>query len=294
MQCAGNPFVLPGHADRSMRVNMVLNADCVRLLQWALPRLRLRWPGFRKVRRQVCKRIQRRLEALELGDVEAYRAYLETHVSEWAVLDGFCRISVSRFYRDKAVFGMIEDELLPDLARRVRAAGRTNLQFWSAGCGSGEEPYTLSLLWNMCLAALHPRLSLDVTATDADPQLLARAARACYTFGSIKDLPATWRETGFVRTEQDEYCLKRRFREKVAFLRQDIRITAPADRFDMILCRNLVFTYFDDSLQRRTAERLVQALGSGGLLIIGVHERLPQGMLGLKARSVRLGIYQRV
>ena len=76
---------------------------CVGFLQWLLPQLHMRWQGFRKVRTQVCKRIQRRISELELTDVDAYRQYLLTHADEWRILDHSCRVTVSRFYRDKVV-----------------------------------------------------------------------------------------------------------------------------------------------------------------------------------------------
>lgn len=76
------------------------NAECVALLRWALPRLGLRWPGFRRVRRQVCKRIARRIKELGLADVAAYRERLECAPEEWPEFDSLCRITISRFYRD--------------------------------------------------------------------------------------------------------------------------------------------------------------------------------------------------
>ena len=75
------------------------DSDCVDFLQWALPRLGLRWPGFRKVRKQVCKRVDRRLRELGVPDAKTYRDFLEKHREEWSVLDSFCRIPISRFYR---------------------------------------------------------------------------------------------------------------------------------------------------------------------------------------------------
>ena len=63
------------------------DTECVRFMQWALPRLRMRWPGFRKVRRQVCKRINRRISELRLNDVKCYREYLQVHQDEWIYLD---------------------------------------------------------------------------------------------------------------------------------------------------------------------------------------------------------------
>ncbi len=248
------------------------DATCVEFLQWALPRLRMRWPGFRKVRRQVCKRVQHRIRTLELGNAAAYRDYLKHHPPEWTVLDGLCRITISRFYRDRGIFDCLGTEVLPALGRQAIACGETALRAWSAGCASGEEPYSLELLW--CFRSGFPALSLHTVATDDDPALLERARRACYSPSSLKDLPHAWRAEAFER-EADVYCLRRRFQENVTFMRQDIRTAMPEGRFDLILCRNLVFTYFEDSLQRETLERLAGKIRPGGVLVLGAHESLP-------------------
>ena len=115
------------------------DADCVRFLQWALPRLRLRWAGFRKVRKQVCKRIARRLGQLELPDLAAYVSLLSRRPEEWEHLDGLCRVTISRFYRDRAVFDCLGNEVLPELAAQARARGQRALRAWSAGCASGQK-----------------------------------------------------------------------------------------------------------------------------------------------------------
>jgi len=87
----------------------------IEFLQVVLPRLGLRWPGFRKVRGQVIKRLKRRLRVLHLQDLAGYAAYLDTHPAEWDVLDAMCRISMSRFYRDKGVFVTLRETLLPHI-----------------------------------------------------------------------------------------------------------------------------------------------------------------------------------
>src|SRR5687767_9866085 len=101
--------------NRNYRLPMK-DAECAGFLQEALPRLGLRWPGFRKVRGLVCKPIGKRLRERGLADLCDYRAYLEAHASEWERLDAFCRIPISRLYRDRAVFAGLEHEVLPVLA----------------------------------------------------------------------------------------------------------------------------------------------------------------------------------
>jgi len=267
------------------------DAEGVRFLQWCLPKLGLIWPGYRKVWRQVYKRILRRLESLSLAALADYQRYLETHPEEWTVLDSSCWISISRFYRDKAVFEFLECEVLPTLARQALTQGECVLRCWSIGCAGGEEPYSLSLLWKLKLQAEFPSVRLVILATDIDERAVARSRRGCYLPSSLKDLPENWRAQGFDRTAE-EFCIKPEFRESVTLLAQDVRQATPEDTFHLILCRYLAFTYFEAPLQSDTLRRLAERLRADGALMIGKGERLPDGEFGLVPWSEREGVYQ--
>lgn len=265
------------------------DSECVVFLQWALPQLHLRWTGFRKVRRQVCRRIRKRLQTLGLKDLRAYREYLERHDEEWIALDRMTAITVSSFYRDNAVWGF----LYPDTLRQLAAADST-LRAWSIGCASGEEPYTLMLAWRMGIKPSGRGARLSVVATDCHEPVLYRARTACYPPGSLKQLPSAWRNRAF-RRKGEEFCLLPEYREGVDFRRQDIRHALPDESFSLILCRNLVFTYFDESLQLGTLARILTRLRAGGALVIGRRETLPENHDGLTAwpGAERLGIYRK-
>jgi len=247
----------------------VTDGECVELLQWALPRLGLRWDGFRKVRRQVCRRVARRLDALGLTDGAAYRRHLEAHAEEWAELDRCCRITISRFWRDRAVFETLRDLVLPALGPSVAA--------WSAGCASGEEPYSL------VLAAIDAGVAIDVLATDVDAGLLDRARAARYPESSLRDLPAGLRARAF-----DDGRLHLAVRGRVHLVQHDVRDDPPPGPFDLVLCRNVAFTYFADDVQRTVAEHLRRSLRHGGALVVGAHETPPADRLEpwLPARGV--------
>lgn len=266
--------------------------DCITFLQDTLPRLGLRWPGFRKVRRQVCKRLQRRLRDLDLPDLDAYRTCLNTHPAEWAVLDSLCRISISRFYRDRAVFDRLRDAVLPALAREALRREEIRLRCWSIGCASGEEPYTLCLLWQLAVHPHFPNLTCHILATDADPHLLTRAAVGCYPASSLRDMPEEWRATAFI-PRGDDYCLHAEFRQGVEFQQQDIRTAAPDGPFDVILCRNLVFTYFDEPGQQQALARIIERLQPGGILVVGKTEQLPADHPALTPWDTHLRLYRR-
>lgn len=269
------------------------NTQAVEFLQWALPRLGLRWPGFRKVWRQVIKRTMRRIRALQLEDIDSYRSYLEAQQEEWKLLDSFCRITISRFYRDRRIFDVLAVEGLPELMDRCRTRGDRRLRCWSAGCGAGEEAYTLVLIW-----ALHPDLrardiALSVLATDADPVQIARAQTGCYAPSSLRELPAPWRDIAF-RAEDGLYRIGREYCQPLTWAVMDLRKAMPEGLFDLILCRNLAFTYFSTDLQSETLLRLGDRLAPGGLLVLGSHEVLPEGSGGWNRWRPGLPIYRKL
>lgn len=267
------------------------DTDCVAFLQWALPKLDLRWAGFRKVRRQVCKRISRRMRALGLSSLSAYRERLARDPDEWIALDSFCRIPISRFWRDRGVYDQLANDILPRLAAEAAAAGRASLRAWSAGCASGEEPYSLAIAFVLGPSP-SPRTVLEIIATDADANLLARAKRGVYGAGSLKDLPPAFRTRAFER-EGPLYRIRPEYRAHVTFRREDIRARMPRGPFDILLCRNLVFTYFGIPLQRALLPKLASRVRRGGFFVIGSHERLPEGAAGLTPEPGAPGIYRR-
>ena len=126
----------------------------VSFLQWALPQLNMRWRGFRKGRRQVSRRIVKRLKILGLTDLASYKKYLQENKEEWKILDNFCRITISRFYRDRIVFDYLASVVLPELANCLQNNKEKHIRIWSAVCASGEEAYTMAVLWSFIMAEL--------------------------------------------------------------------------------------------------------------------------------------------
>ena len=108
-----------------------------------------------------------------------------------------------------------------------------------------------------------------------DEVVLQRAERACFSPGSMKDVPPHWLDTAFERFGQDD-CVRPIHRDGITFKRQDIRSELPAGCFDLVLCRNIIFTYFEIELQRAIFDRLATVLHEGGYLMIGAHEQLPE------------------
>ena len=270
------------------------DSDCVSFLQWALPQMGFRWPGFRKVRRQVCRRVASRLQELDLADLEAYRLRLESHPEEWTHLDGLCRITISRFCRDRGVFAALGSSVLPSLAERARSRGEERLRLWSAGCGAGEELYSVALVWHRAVPDVDPTLELELVGTDTDEHQLERARQAVYPESCLRELPEEWVGDSFTREPSGELRLGADYRRTVHLARQDIRHEFPSGLFHLILCRNLVFTYFDDRSQAQVLTHLISKLVPGGALVLGSHEALPAGEWGLVPWEDAGGILRKI
>ena len=242
-------------------------------LAWALPRRGLRWHGFRRNRRQVYRRLHARIHALGLETTSAYRAYLENHAEEWRELEHLCRVTISRFARDGAIWRTLLDEVLRHLA------SSSTVSAWSAGCGAGEEPYTLAIAWFVEVESAVP---IDILATDIDDIQLARAAAGRFPSGALRELPDAWRRAAF----DDQLCVRAPFRAPIRFVHHDLRSPPPAaGPFDLVLCRNLAFSYFDEATQRAVASSFRAVMRTGGVLVVGLDESLPSGTPGFVLQS---------
>ncbi|MFO8235257.1 MAG: CheR family methyltransferase [Bacteroidales bacterium] len=250
--------------------------NCVEFLQWALPKLNFRWKGYKKVRKQVCKRIQRRMNELQLNNTEEYKIYLQNNKNEWKILDIFCRITISRFYRNQKIFEKIGIEILSYLFKN-----QDKVRCWSVGCASGEEPYSVSLIFFNIIHSISPVKEIEIIATDIDSNVLNRAKNGCYEYTTIKELPEHWKTKCFNKVSST-YCIKNKYKEVVQFQQQDIREKKPEGKFNLILCRNLVATYFEKELQKKILKEMSQKLNKHGFLVLGKNENtdtLPEDLL---------------
>lgn len=268
------------------------DAACRRFLAWALPRLGLRPAAYRRVRGQVCKRIARHMHDLGIAGHDEYRRRLEADVGEWRVLDGLCRVTVTRFGRERDAWLHLRNVVLPELAAVCRNAGRPALCAWSAGCGGGEEPYTLRILWDLELAPLFPSLRLDIVATDADATMLRRARAATYRRGTLRELPSAWLDRAFAESG-DSLRLRPEYRDGIRFEQQDMREEMPDGPFDLVLCRYLAFTYFDGEGRRAALHGIAHRLRPGGVLMLGVKEYPPAWSSEIGPEHRELGFWRR-
>ncbi|TAK42464.1 MAG: tetratricopeptide repeat protein [Betaproteobacteria bacterium] len=202
------------------------------------------------------------------------RPQLETLASHLTVGETY-------FFRERPSFECLEAHVLPALVRD-RRAGERRLRIWSAGCATGEEPYSIA----MALARAIPDLSdwnVSILATDINPRALRKASLGIYGDWSFRDAPAGIRETFFARTKDGRFEIAERIRSMVSFgylnLAEDgyPSVENATNAMDIVFCRN-VLMYFDPAHGRKALEKLGRSLMNDGWLFVNPVE-MPQTAL---------------
>lgn len=176
------------------------------------------------------------------------------------------------FMREKEHFDFLQNRIMPELARK-HSQDRC-IAIWSAGCSSGEEPYTISMYLKEYFSKLPGQWDTRILATDISQRVLDAAKNPRYSAESVKDLPTSWQKRYFIPTEHDTYTVSDSLRNNVIFrsfnLMDPIRFRR---KFDLIFCRN-VMIYFDQPTKKALVKRFYDATLPGGHLFIGHSESL--------------------
>lgn len=225
------------------------------------------------VRPTIRRRVLNRMLSSRIVDMARYLELLRTVPEEPELLLECLTIKVSRFFRDEAVFALLRRSALPDLTSRAPGKG---LLCWSAGCGNGEEAYSLALLLAELQDAEAARRS-RVYGSDIDGRALQKARRGRYTRPVLQELPAELLRCYFTPDAQGScYDLRDRVRSRVRFVQHDLTQTDRAPdgrRFGLICCRNTLI-YFQRPVQQRVLRLLYTSLAPGGYLCLGEAEWL--------------------
>jgi len=218
-------------------------------------------------REMVYARLARRLRALGIGSFDDYVRFLELEPAEWEHCTNALTTNVTAFYREEHHF-----TVLAELARAKK--GADPFRVWSAGCSTGEEPYTIA----MCLAESLPDQNYAVLATDLDTQVIATAREGVYPLQSVLRLPDARQKRFFLKGAgrfEGKARVRREIASHVEFARVNLMDAQwPVEAgLDAIFCRN-VMIYFDKPTQRRLVERFAGLLKPGGLFFAGHAESL--------------------
>ena len=217
-------------------------------------------------------RLAPRMRALGATSFGAYYNHVcDDHDELVRMLDAVCT-NETHFFREPKQFEFLEQHLLP----AWRGAGRKQVRVWSAGCSTGEEPFSIA----MTLAFHLPGASIEILASDLSTKVLARAAEGIWPIERAEEIPLVYRKAFMLRgrgSQEGRMAAKPELAAMIRFERINLNHdTYPVDgRFDLIFCRN-VLIYFDAPSKKRVIDRLLDRLEPAGCLFLGHSESLTQ------------------
>ena len=216
------------------------------------------------------RRIQRRMSVHGLATQAAYDGFVKKNPQELDLLFKEMLIGVTSFFRDPGVWKEFKDAVLPALLARKSAGSR--LRAWIVGCSTGEEAYSLAMVFKEVVAELPAAAgySIQIFASDLSADAINTARRGWYPAKIATEMDAA-RLAKFFSAQGDGYLIDKQVREMVLFAQHDVILDPPFTKLDLLSCRNLMI-YFNASLQRRLMPLFSYSLLSGGALLLGSSE----------------------
>jgi two-component system CheB/CheR fusion protein len=238
------------------------------------------------------RRIERRMAmaGLSMSSTGRYLTMLRADAAEIEKLASDLLIHVTSFFRDPNVFALLETDFIPDLLRS--SAGEKTLRLWIAGCSTGQETYSLAMLFLEQIAKAKSDLRLQVFASDVDPGAVARAREGLYPADIALEMSAE-RLARFFTIEDHGYRVRPELRETIVFAVQDVLADPPFSRMDMISCRNLMI-YLQPDAQAKVLSLFHFALREGGLLLLGNAEAVNHAEGRFETVSTAERVYRRI
>lgn len=239
-------------------------------------------------KKTLLRRIEKRMSVCRIAEFQRYVQFVCENVEEAIALFQDALIGVTRFFRDKKAFDLIKGSVLPTLFE-TKAANKV-IRVWSVGCSTGEEPYSLAMLFQDYIDRTKSKVSVKIFATDLNKEALRFASAGVYPENITADVSDVHLGKYFSRNENG-FTIDQEIRNKVIFSGHNILQDPPFNRVDLIVCRNLLI-YFDAEAQRKILSFFSFALNTGGFLCLGKSESVADLSNYYKTLNYRWKIYK--
>jgi len=220
----------------------------------------------------IYRRVERRMGLHQIDKIATYVRFLRENPREIELLSKELLIGVTSFFRDPPAWEQLKEEVIPALLEAHPKGGV--LRAWTAGCSSGEEAYSLVMVFKEALERVNPagRFSLQVFATDLDRDAIDRARAGVYPANIAADISSE-RLRRFFAQDEHGYRVGKEIRETVVFAPQDLIMDPPFTKLDLLICRNLLI-YLDQGMQKKLIPLFHYSLNPGGVLFLGSAETI--------------------
>ncbi|CAM8658185.1 GGDEF domain [Comamonadaceae bacterium] len=235
----------------------------------------------------VQRRLQRRVLAVGVKNLQDYLAYTEKQPEELDTLAKDTLISVTEFFRDRDAFAALERSGAELVARKGQG---DELRIWVIGCATGEEAYSVGMVFLELLRQHSTNTRLQIFATDIDNDALTVARRGHYSLAAMAEMPRAYLDR-YYQPSGEGYEPVKALRDCVTFARQDITVDPPFLRLDLVTCRN-VLIYFNNELQAKVLSVIRYSLNDDGLLFLGRSETVSQQEALFAVADRRARIYR--
>ncbi len=230
------------------------------------------WKGYRKVRKGVKKRISRHMQELDCRDMADYIERLSADEKARAECKRLMGVSISRFFRDRRLWVILEERVLPGLVKQ----GRSPLKIWFAGCAGGEEVYSFRILWEEFSGNLENPPELRILATDLNPDYIERARTGIYPAGTLQEVGETRLARWFSKHGENRFAVAGSLQQNVYWKALDhLEEALPEENLDIVFLRNSILTYHPETVFSAPLGRITSAIAPYGFLIIGAKEEIP-------------------
>jgi len=235
--------------------------DLIYFQQWVLKEYNIDLSAYKS--NQLHRRILSLMSRVGVNSVEEYIALLKKEPKQKQKFLDFITINVSEFFRNPEIFEELKEKLKNELLPCNKS-----LKIWSAACSIGAEPYSIAMI----LHGLSSNYNHKILATDIDNTILERAKRGEYAFSEIKNIKKEYMDK-YISLKNDKYNVDIKIRNMVSFKRHDLILQDYEDKFNLIVCRNVVI-YFNQDIKDKIYKKFSNSLLKGGLLFVGATESI--------------------
>lgn len=240
----------------------------------------------------LIRRVERRIALNQLDGLADYESYLRDNPQELGLLSRELLIGVTAFFRDPAAWDELGRMVIPAMLAR-HTSGKP-LRAWVSACSTGEEAYSLAIMFHEAIAATKSadHITVQIYASDLDPDAIIRARQGRYS-GAIATCMPLARLSRFFTVDGDVYCVKKEIRDMVVFSNHDVISDPPFSKVDIISCRNLLI-YFQPELQAKMMRLFGYCLNSDGILFLGDSEGVGTFTNLFAPIGVKAHLFQRI
>jgi len=238
----------------------------------------------------LIRRLEKRISIKNLNNLEEYAQLLSSNSEEKKILRDDFLIGVTRFFRDADAFKILKEQTIPSICKSKK--NNETIRIWVPGCSTGEEVYSIAILFDDYIRSEKLGIEFKIFATDIDPRGLTIASSGSYHINIINEIEKYYLDQYFVKVGEKLQVINR-IREKIVFSNHNLIKDPPFIRLDLISCRNLLI-YLDNKIQRKVMSAFQFSLNKYGFLFLGSSETLGDFAKFYKTIDIKWRFFQNI